>query len=83
MELNISNPIEAIYLNAFPLSQNIRFQIVATWVHLSTHPLISINLSPFKLQKAQSSERLPSKYYMSMVKHSFFKSPVKEIYFSH
>ena len=42
MELNISNPIEAIYLNVFPLGQNIGFQIVATWVHLSTHPLIAL-----------------------------------------
>ena len=42
MELNISNPMEAIYLNLFPLGQNIGFQIVATWVHLSTHPLIAL-----------------------------------------
>ena len=30
MELNISNPIEAMYLNAFGLGQNIGFQAVAT-----------------------------------------------------
>ena len=33
MKLIISNPIEAIYLDVFALSQNIEFQIMSTWVH--------------------------------------------------
>ena len=33
MKLIISNPIEAIYLDVFALSQNIEFQIMWTWVH--------------------------------------------------
>ena len=33
MKLIISNPIEAIYLDVYALSQNIEFQIMSTWVH--------------------------------------------------
>ena len=50
------------------------------FIYQRTH--FAINLHPLKLQKAQSSERLRSKYYMSMVKHTFLKSPEKEIHFS-
>ena len=55
MKLNMSNLIEAIYLNAFVLAQNIELQIMATRVHLSTHLLFVINLSPFQLFNAESS----------------------------
>ena len=33
MKLNISNLIEAIYLNTFVLAQNIEPQLKATWAH--------------------------------------------------
>ena len=55
MKLNISNPIEAIYLNVFALDQNIELQIMATWVHLATHHLFVINFSPFKFCNAESA----------------------------
>ena len=55
MKLNISNPIEAIYLNIFALVQNIELQLMATWVHLSLHLLLLINFSYFKLFNKESA----------------------------
>ena len=55
MKLNISNLIEAIYLNSFTLGQNIELQIMAAGLHLSVYLLFTINLSPFKLFYAKSS----------------------------
>ena len=72
MELNPSNSIEAIYLNAFPLGQVVELQIMAEWVHLLTYLLFvtNLSLSNFSMLKAQSS-----------IKHTDLKSPDKEIYF--
>ena len=72
MELNPSNSIEAIYLNAFPLGQVVELQIMAEWVHLLTYLLFvtNLSLSNFLMLKAQSS-----------IKHTDLKSPDKEIFF--
>ena len=77
MKLNISNPIEAMYLNAFALRQNIELQIIATLVHLSTYLLFVINLSPFKLFNAKSAV-----FRTASIKHTDLKSPGKDIHFS-
>ena len=53
MELNISNPIEAIYLNIPAIGQNLELQIMATRVYLSTYLSIVSNLFPFKLFNAE------------------------------
>ena len=78
MKLNISNPIEAIYLNIFTYSQNIELQIMITCVHLSkyhylllTFPFSNCLMQKVQMQKAQAS-----------IKHTDLKSQDKEIYFS-
>ena len=55
MELNITNPIETIYLNIFIVGQNIELQIRAAWVYLSTYLLFVINMSPLKLFNTESA----------------------------
>ena len=55
MKLNISNPIEAIYLNIFTLDPNMELQITTTWIDISTCLLFVINFSPFKLFKIKSA----------------------------
>ena len=73
MKLNISNLIDAIYLNVFALRQNIEFQIMATWVHLLAYLSFAINLSPFKLFNAESAV-----VRTASVKHTNLKSPDKK-----
>ena len=55
MKRNISNPMEAIYLNVLVFAQNIQLQLMVTWFHLSMYLLFVINLSPFKLLKIESA----------------------------
>ena len=76
MKLNISNPIEAIYLNIFALVQNIELQLMATWVHLSTHLLFDNlvnNLNPFKLFNTEGVI-----FRTASVKHTDMKSPERQ-----
>ena len=75
MEFNMSNPIVAIYLNAFGLGQNI--ELMATWVHFLTYLLFVTNLSLFKLFTTESGV-----FRMASVKHTDLKSQDKEIHFS-
>ena len=49
MQLNMFNPIEAIYSNAFSLGQVIELQIMTALVRLLMYLLFVINLPPFKL----------------------------------
>lgn len=76
MKINISNPIEVIYLNLFALGQNIALQIMKTWIHLSTYLLFVINLSPLKLFKTESTVLKTTS-----VKHINLESTGKEIHF--
>ena len=76
MKLNISNPIEAIYLNIFAHVQNIELQLMATWVHLSTHLLFDNlvnNLNPFKLFNTEGVI-----FRTASVKHTDMKSPERQ-----
>ena len=75
--LTISNPTEAMYLNAFALGQNIVLQIMATWVCLSTYLLFVINLSPLKLFNTESAF-----FRTASIKQTCLKFSGKEIYFS-
>lgn len=77
MRLNISKLIEAIYLNAFTLCQNVELQIMPTWLHLSVCLLFVINLSTFKLINTETTV-----FRMVSVKHTNLKSPGKKIFFS-
>ena len=70
MKLNISNSIEAIYLNIFAVTQNTELQLIKTWVHLSTYLLFVINLPPLKLSNTESAALRTAS-----VKHTDLKSP--------
>ena len=55
METNISNHVEAIYLSAFALGQDIELQVMTAWVHLSMDLLSVINLTPLKLLNIENA----------------------------
>ena len=78
MQLNIFNPIEAIYLNAFALNQNIKLQIMATWVHLSTYLLFVISLLHFRVFNAESAASLKHTYLEFLDKKYIFFSKKRE-----
>ena len=59
-----------IYLNAFPLSQNIELRIIAIWVHLSTYLLFAINLFCFKKIK-KIIKKLRPLYFKKISVHRF------------
>ena len=69
MKLNISNLMEAMYLNAFTLGQDIELQVMATWFHLSGYLLLAIKLSSFKLfnaEKHSPHDRFPQTYQLEI-----------------
>ena len=59
-----------MYLNAFPLSQNIELRIIAIWVHLSTYLLFAINLFYFKKIK-KIIKKLRPLYFKKISMHRF------------